>query len=1118
MATSGPISRLGISGRIAAAFQDNALTPLLALVALLLGLFAVLVTPREEEPQINVTMANVLIPFPGASSADVQNMVARPAEQVLAQMAGIEHTYSVARPGLALLTVQFKVGVPRMEALVRLYDVLNANQDWLPSGLGVMPPIVKPKGIDDVPVLAVTLWSRENLSAAELERVAHAMEAELKQVAGSREVQTIGGPGHAVNVWIEPARLRERGVDLLSLQKSIASANLGLPSGSVVDTQGPGAAAGARMLTVQTGEFLRDAADVGELVVGTHQGRPVHLREVARVEAGARQPARYVWFTPGTGSAGASTDAAAGAGAAYPAVTLTVTKKPGSNAVDVARAATARIAALRNTVIPANIETTVTRNYGETAADKANKLIQKLAFATGSVILLVGLALGRREAVIVGAAVILTLTATLFASWAWGFTLNRVSLFALIFSIGILVDDAIVVVENIHRHQQLHPQASLREIIPAAVDEVGGPTILATLTVIAALLPMAFVSGLMGPYMSPIPINSSLGMAISLAIAFSVTPWLALRLMKPAGEAAGHAVTGQHGGMASRLSRLSHRLLGPLLDSARKRRLLWAGIGAALLLSVGLTLVQWVVLKMLPFDNKSEFQVVVDMPAGTPLEETAATLQELGAWLAQQAEVRDLQAYAGTASPITFNGLVRQYYLRADAETGDLQVNLVDRQHRNEQSHAIAQRMRPQLEAIGQRHGARVKVVEVPPGPPVMSPLVAEVYGPDEAGRQQLAARVAAAFAGSADIVGIDTSLVGDAPRAFIRVRRQRAESLGIPVSAIAQTVHGALSGLDAAWLHDAQSKYPAPVRLQLPLQAQVGLEALLALPMRTASGQLVPLSELVEVERGVVDKPRYTKNLLPVSYVFGDVGRREAQSRLPDSPLYGLFGIRSQLGAAAVPGTGALGEYWIRQPEDAWRQYAIKWDGEWQITYETFRDMGAAYGVGLVLIYLLVVAQFRSYLTPLVIMAPIPLTIIGVMPGHAMLGAQFTATSMIGMIALAGIIVRNSILLVDFIELQVRTGSPLREAVINAAAVRAQPIVLTGLAAMTGAFFILDDPIFNGLAVSLIFGILVSTLLTLVVIPVLYFALYQRRPPSPPAPEAAAAEPVLQTTEGVSP
>jgi multidrug efflux pump subunit AcrB len=1075
---------LGVSGRIAASFQSNALTPLLALVALLLGLFAVLVTPREEEPQINVTMANVLIPFPGASSADVQNMVARPAEQVLGQIAGIEHTYSVARPGMAVMTVQFKVGVPHSEALVRLYDVLNANQDWLPRNLGALTPIVKPKGIDDVPVVAVTLWSKDALGAVDLETVAHSLEADIKSVAGVREVQTIGGPGRSIQVEINPARMRERGVDVLTLQQTLVAANYGMPAGAVADKRKK--VQSGQMLRVEVGEFFRNANDVGDLVVGVRNSKPVYLREVARITEGAQQNQRYVWFTPGAATADTSVT-----GHSFPAVTIQVTKKPGENAVDVSRAVRARIENLRNAVIPSNMEVTVTRDYGETAAEKANKLIQKLGFATGSVILLVGLALGRREAVIVGAAVILTLTATLFASWAWGFTLNRVSLFALIFSIGILVDDAIVVVENIHRHQQLTPDVPLKRIIPRAVDEVGGPTILATLTVIAALLPMAFVTGLMGPYMSPIPINSSLGMALSLAIAFTITPWLALKLMREhsasVDAAHAHPTTG-----GSKIQRVFNTILNPLLSSARKRWFLFGGILVALMLSVALTLVPTsmvgVVLKMLPFDNKSEFQVVVEMPAGTPLEDTAATLQELGEFLSQQPEVMNLQAYAGTASPITFNGLVRQYYLRADAEQGDLQVNLVDKQHRSDKSHVIAQRVRPELERIGARHHARIKVVEVPPGPPVMSPLVTEVYGPDELGRQKLAVQIAEAFDKTDDIVGVDTSLREDAPRAFLRVRRQRAEALGIPVSAVAQTVSTALSGADAAYLHDGQSKYPVPVRMQLSQQNQVGLDAILAMPMRAANGQLVPLSELVKVERGIIDKPLFTKDLQGVSYVFGDMAGRL------DSPLYGLFAIRSTLAEAAKEREQKVGEYWIHQPTDSYREYAIKWDGESQITYDTFRDMGAAYAVGLVLIYLLVVAQFKSYLTPLVIMAPIPLTIIGVMPGHALMGAQFTATSMIGMIALAGIIVRNSILLVDFIELQVSHGMAFKEAVLQSASVRAQPIALTGLAAMIGAFFILDDPIFNGLAVSLIFGILVSTLLTLVVIPVLYYALYRKR------------------------
>ncbi|MEN9490508.1 MAG: hypothetical protein RJA63_957 [Pseudomonadota bacterium] len=1073
MNTQDSAARLGVSGRIARFFQAAQITPLLALVAMLLGLFAVLVTPREEEPQINVTMANVLIPFPGASAKDVEQMVAGPAEQVLSQIAHVEHVMSVSRPGLAVITVQFEVGVPRIDALVQLYDTIHSNADWLPAKLGVMAPIIKPKGIDDVPIVALTLFSKTPTTGAfELERVAHSLEADLKRVKGTREVTTIGGPKRGVQVLLDPARLQASGIAVADLRMALQSANLGLPIG---DMQ-----AANQAVSLETGPFLEDANAVGELVVGVHRKAPVLLKDVAEVKDGPLPPERYVWH----GVSGEQ-------GGEYPAVTIAVTKKPGQNAVEVAEAVIQRVDQLRNTVIPADVETSVTRNYGETANDKAMKLIQKLLFATASVVALVFLTLGRREAAIVGAAVVLTLMATLFASWAWGFTLNRVSLFALIFSIGILVDDAIVVVENIHRHKALHPEKRLAELIPGAVDEVGGPTILATLTVIAALLPMAFVSGLMGPYMSPIPINASMGMLLSLAIAFVVTPWLARLWLKD--DAHAHA---EGEGIAGRLERFSERLFTPFLDDergGRNRLKLWLGVLLLIVFSVALPVVQLVVLKMLPFDNKSEFQVVLDMPSDSPLERTAAALREMSAYLATVPEVMNYQAYAGTSAPINFNGLVRQYYMRAGRTLGDIQVNLVDKHHRSDKSHVIAMRVRPALQQIAARYGARLKVVEVPPGPPVLSPIVAEVYGPDAAGRSDLAHAIRKVFATTDNIVDIDETTLDDTPRRLLLVDRKKAALLGVPQQAIVTTLNTAMAGEEVSYLHDA-SKYPAPTTLRLPLASQASLDELLALGVRGASGKLIPLRELVKVSDSRIEQPIYHKDLLPVIYVLGDMAGRL------DSPLYGMFAMRPAIAALPVAGGGQVGEYFIRQPSDPYRDYAIKWDGEWQVTFETFRDMGAAYAVGLILIYLLVVAQFGSYLTPLVIMAPIPLTIIGVMPGHALLGAQFTATSMIGMIALAGIIVRNSILLVDFINLQVAEGVPFKQAVMHSAATRAQPIILTGLAAMIGAFFILDDPIFNGLAISLIFGILVSTLLTLVVIPVFYFAAYRKHYASPAA------------------
>jgi multidrug efflux pump subunit AcrB len=1047
---------MGFSGRVARYFQDSQLTPLLALVAFLMGVFAVAVTPREEEPQINVTMANVFVPFPGASAKDVEALVATPAEQVLAQMTGVEHVYSVSRPEMAVLTVQFKVGEPRTDALVRLYDTIHSNRDWVSPHLGVLEPVVKPKGIDDVPVVTLTLWTQDpGMGAYDLERVAHAAEAELKRVPGTREVQTLGGPGRAVRVLLDADRLAAHGVSALEVRNALQLGNVASPSGRLVREN--------REIVVETGNYLESAAEVASLVVGTFEGRPVHVSDVAEVRDGPVPPARYVW----TGTAAGE----------QPAVTLQITKKPGENAVDVAERVLARAGELRGTLIPQDVRVSVTRNYGATASDKATQLIRKLVLATASVVLLVLGALGRREALIVGVAVLLTLATTLFASWAWGFTLNRVSLFALIFSIGILVDDAIVVVENIHRRMAREARP-LAEVIPLAVDEVGGPTILATFTVIAALLPMAFVSGLMGPYMSPIPINASLGMLISLAIAFTLTPWLALRLLRR------HESAEQRG----RVEAFLEASLAPFIASPKNRRRLLYAILALILGSVSLAGFKLVVLKMLPFDNKSEFQVVVDMPAGTPLEATAGALRDMGAYLATVPEVTDYQAYAGLAAPINFNGLVRQYYLRSAPEHGDLQVNLEDKAARSRKSHEIAQSVRPALERIAARWNARVKVVEVPPGPPVLSPIVAEVYGPDEAGRIRVAKRVREAFAATPDVVGVDDSVDDAAPRVQLRVDQAKASLAGVTRRDVVETMRMALSGTPVTPIHDGFSKYEVPVRVALPAERQGELAELLKLRLRSPSGELVPLSELVTPVENDRDRPIYHKDLLPVVYVVGD------QAGRVDSPLYGMFAARGAIAGTELPEGGRLAEYFIRQPSDPWREYALKWDGEWQVTYETFRDMGIAYAVGLVLIYLLVVAQFRSYLVPLVIMAPIPLTVIGVMPGHALLGANFTATSMIGMIALAGIIVRNSILLVDFVNLRVAEGTPFRDAILHSAAARARPIALTALAAMIGATFILDDPIFNGLAISLIFGILVSTLLTLVVIPVLYYVAYRRR------------------------
>ena len=1058
--------KFGLSGSLARHFQDNALTPLLAVAALLLGALAVVITPREEEPQIDVTLANVFVAFPGASTKEVENLVSIPMEQVLAEIDGVKHVYSVSRPGVGVLTVQFKVGEPRTEALVRLYNAIYSNQDWQPQALGILPPLVKPKGIDDVPIVSATLWTEDpDRGTHELLMVAHALEAEIKRVAGTRDVYTIGGAPNIVHVELDPQRVAGYGMTLEDLRFALLASNVVTQAGSLISNNVE--------IPVQAGTFLSSAEDVAGMVVGLFEDRPVYLDDIADVRAGADTPDQYTWFASGPAAEHINLKQTGHA----PSVTIAIAKKPGTNATRIANAVKERFEQLEATLIPEGVNVTITRNYGQTADDKASKLIQKLSFATLSVILLAWFALGWREAIIVGAAVIVTLATTLFASWAWGFTINRVSLFALIFAIGILVDDAIVVVENIHRHRGLRPGA-IGDVIPRAVEEVGGPTILATFTVIAALLPMAFVTGLMGPYMSPIPINASTGMLISLGIALILTPWLSHRLL--ANAPVHHAEDESE----SRLHQLFERLMRPFLNGARgsrARKILYGSLAGTIVLAMLLVVAQLVVLKMLPFDNKSEFQVVVDMPEGTAVEATARVLDELAATIETVPEVTDYQVYAGTAAPINFNGLVRQYYLRSGGNVGDIQVNLVDKKHRDRSSHEIAGAVRDALTETARRNNASVKVVEVPPGPPVISPIVAEIYGPDYEEQKRLGLQLERLFAETADIVDIDSTVEADAKRLVVDVDQQRAALLGIPQQSVAAILQMALNGEDLTYIHQARERYPIPIRLEVPVQSKADLDSLLALEVRSRTGQRVPIAEIATVRETGWDDAVYHKDLLPVVMVMGDMTGRL------DSPLYGMFDLAGKIDNRAEADHD-IDQRYISQPDNTYG-FSLKWDGEWQITYETFRDMGLAYSVGLILIYLLVVAQFRSYLLPLIIMAPIPMTIIGVMPGHALFGLHFTATSMIGMIALAGIIVRNSILLVDFILQEQRAGKALEDAVIRASAVRARPIVLTGLAAMMGAFFILDDPIFNGLAISLIFGILISTILTLVVIPVLYYS-----------------------------
>ncbi|MBO2654337.1 efflux RND transporter permease subunit [Shewanella algae] len=1058
----------GISGRIAASFQLSAITPLLALLGLLLGMFAILVTPKEEEPQIDVTFADVFIPFPGATPTEVEQLVTLPAEEVISQIKGIDTLYSFSQPDGAMIIVIFEVGVPRNEAIVKLYNQIYSNLDKLPRAAGVGDPLIKPMGIDDVPIVSLTLWSEDpGVSAQQLTHVAHGLETELKRIPGTRDVESMGSHELVLNVRINPAQMSFYGVSFDAINRALGANNaVSMPVSLVQDNQ---------EIKVQTGQFLRSLEDVQQLVVAVHndsQGKaaPVFLSDIADISLKADVPLYGAWHQNG------HSDEAEAKGV-FPAVTIAIGKQPGENAVDVADAILAKVEKSRNLLIPDNVNVTVSRNYGVTAADKSNTLIFKLIFATAAVVILVVFTMGMREALVVGVAIVITLAITLFASWAWGFTLNRVSLFALIFSIGILVDDAIVVVENIHRHMAMGKR-SLSELIPAAVDEVGGPTILATFTVIAALLPMAFVSGLMGPYMSPIPINASMGMLISLAVAFVVTPWLSHKLLRHKGG------EGHSDNASPVMLRLFTRLIKPFLESRKARLGMAAGVFVLIGMAVALPVGQLVVLKMLPFDNKSEFQVMVDMPEGTPVEQTEKVLKALSDYLVTVPEVQHLQLYAGTHAPINFNGLVRHYFVRNSQELGDIQVNLSDKKHRDRDSHSIALAVRGPLQQIAQGFNANVKVVEVPPGPPVWSPIVAEVYGPSQDIRQQAARELQSLFQATEDVVDIDIFLPAAQQKWQVLIDRSKASLLGVPYANIVDLVATAVGGKDINVLHKPTQKRPVPIRLELPEADKLDLTSVLNLRLDSLHGGTVPVAELVTIRKGQIDAPIIHKNMIPMIMVIADMAGPL------DSPLYGMFEM-----AADIDSEGGLGfnQHYFSQP-DGLDAISVLWDGEWKITYETFRDMGLAYGVGMIAIYLLVVAHFRSYLVPLIIMAPIPLTIIGVMPGHALLGAQFTATSMIGMIALAGIIVRNSILLVDFINQETAAGVPFEQAVIHSGAVRAKPIMLTALAAMIGAMFILDDPIFNGLAISLIFGILISTLLTLVVIPVLYYALMRKR------------------------
>jgi multidrug efflux pump subunit AcrB len=1064
-----PAAGRGIAGRIAGVFVTSKLTPIAVVASILLGLFAVLMLPREEEPQIKVPMVDVMVGMPGATAAEVENRVTRPMEKLLWEIPDVEYLYSTSSPANSTVIVRYRVGTDIEKALVRLNQKLQENFDRIPKGVTV--PLVKPRTIDDVPVLAVTLHSAR-YDHLTLRRLAAQLDDVIKSVPKVAETTLIGGVSRAVRIQLDVAALSARNLSAGELIPALRQANRQAQAGSLPFAN--------REVMIETGQFFRDASDIGRVVVGVDRGTPIYLRDVATITDAAEEPSSYVLH--GSGEAAASQLEAA--------VTLSVAKRPGANAIEVVDNVLARINALRGTLLPREVGITVTRDYGHTAAEKSNELLLHMGIAVFGVALLILVFLGWRESLIVMLAIPTTLALTLLVFYLYGYTLNRITLFALIFSIGILVDDAIVVVENIVRHLRMPGagEKSLAQVALEAVDEVGNPTILATWAVIAAILPMAFVGGLMGPYMRPIPIGSTAAMLFSLAIAFTITPWAAIRVLKRRFGAADGAVHDHEMAPQDWFTRLYYRIMRPLLDRPAWRWSFLGGIVVLLLASIGLVGIGAVEVKMLPFDNKSEFQVVLNTPEGTTLEKTAQIAREMAESIRQAPEVRDFQIYAGTSAPFNFNGLVRHSFMRRGPNVADIQVNLVEKGQRAGQSHAIAKRIRPAVAAIAEKYGAAVSVAEVPPGPPVLQSIVAEIYGPDETQRVALAREVRSIMERTPGVVDIDWYVEAAQPKVRFLVDKEKAALHDISEAAVAEAVQIAAQGLAVDLLHVEEEREDVPIRIELPQAAQAAPEALLALRLRSErnpAAPLVPLSELVRVEQTESEHFLYRKNLKPVTYVTADVAGGV------ESPAYAMFAMHRELqrldarqfGAPAA----ALPIYHLNLPSND-QAPALKWDGEWHITLEVFRDLGLAFAAVLVLIAMLMVGWFKSYVTPLIVMAAIPFSLIGILPAHWALGAFFTATSMIGFMAGAGIVVRNSIILVDFIELRRKHGASLHDAVLEAGAVRFRPMLLTALAVVIGASVILADPIFQGLAISLLFGEVASLLISRMAVPVLYY------------------------------
>jgi multidrug efflux pump subunit AcrB len=1085
-----PTTSLGIAGRLAHAFINSKLTPLIIFASVLLGIGAILMLPREEEPQIKVPMIDVLVAMPGSSAREVEERATRPMQKLLWEIPGVEYVYSTSQPGQSLVIVRFKVGEDIESSLVKLNQKLQSNFDRIPHGVSF--PLIKPRSIDDVPILALTFHShsRDHLT---LRQLVAQIDDEIKQVPLVAESSLIGGARRQVRVLLDPTSLASRNLSPAGLIPMLLPANRQSIAGGLTSFN--------REIIIETGAFLTSATDVGNVVVGVSNSKPVYLRDVATILDGPEDPTQYVFHGLGAARSPYANE--------QPAVTLSIAKRPGANAISVARQVLRKLHSLQGRIIPSDIEVTITRHYGETAAEKSNELLFHMGIAVLGVSILILLTLGWRESSIVALTIPATLALTLLVFYLYGFTLNRITLFALIFSIGILVDDAIVVIENIVRHFHLPANNGRPRTTVAieAVSEVGNPTILATFAVIAAVLPMAFVGGLMGPYMRPIPIGASAAMLFSLAIAFIVTPWAAIRFLRREPQSTtSPATSSPHPPQTEDVfTRFYRAFMHPLIAYRSRRYLFLFGIVILLLAAMATVPFGWVKVKMLPFDNKSEFQIILNMPEGSALELTAQAAREIAHTIRSQPEVTDYQIYVGTAAPFNFNGLVRHYFMRSGAHVADLQVNLVNKHHRNAQSHDIATRIRPAVAQIASRYHARVAIAEVPPGPPVLQTLVAEIYAPTEPIRHAIAHQIRDVFLQTDGVVDVDWYLEADQPKTRFVIDKEKAALHNVSAESIAQTLRIAVDGLSIDLVHIPNAKEDVDLVLQLPRSARTSPNELLALRVRSGDANalpepgashtnpLIPLRELVTIRETVEDKSIYHKNLMPVSYVIADV------AGAIDSPVYAILQMNRAIRNLDLSHISPELLQPIRilnasQPFTD-HQPALKWDGEWHITIEVFRDLGLAFAAVLILIYVLMVGWFRSFLTPLIVMAAIPFSLVGILPAHGAMNAFFTATSMIGLMAGAGIVVRNSIILVDFIELRLAQGMPLAQAVVDAGAVRFRPMLLTAMAVVVTATVILLDPIFQGLAISLLAGEIASLLISRMAVPVLYFMAHQNSP-----------------------